>query len=406
MNIWIIKANEPLPIPGQKQRLFRMGLLADELQKRKHKVTWFTTTFDHFSKKQLFENDKEISVNNNYTLEILWSPKYTKNISISRIINHKYLSNKIKKKMKKLEKPDIIYVSFPIIDLAEVAIEYGEKNSIPVIIDIRDLWPDIFKHNLNGIKKIVAIPYIKLMDYKTKKIMKNAYAINGITPQIVEWGLKKANRDITEKDRSFYIGYKESEKLEKKINIENFDKDSFNLCFFGTLNNQFEFNKVVNIAKLIKDYNINIYVCGTGEEYEKLYSESLNLPNLKILGWLNKEELQYVLQNSKIGIAPYKSTFDFQMSVSNKFAEYLSYGLPIVLTSGGYMGELIEENKCGINNDNEEEIAKFIIETMENAEIYDTISKNAKKLYKENFVAEKIYSNLADYLEEIGGNKK
>ena len=31
------------------------------------------------------------------------------------------------------------------------------------------------------------------------------------------------------------------------------------------------------------------------------------------------------------------------MSVSNKFAEYLSYGLPIILTSEGYMKELIEK---------------------------------------------------------------
>jgi len=197
------------------------------------------------------------------------------------------------------------------------------------------------------------------------------------------------------------MGYEKNSILQKELNIKDFNNDSFNLCFFGTLNNQFEFDKIVKIAELIKEYNANIYICGTGQEYDKLYKESLRLPNLKLLGWVNKEQLQYILQNSKIGLAPYKPTFDFQMSVSNKFAEYLSYGLPVVLTSGGYMGKLIEENECGINSSDEEKIAKFIIKMMKNIEIYDKMSENAKKLYEENFVAEKIYSDLVDYLEKI-----
>jgi len=406
MNIWLLQANEPMPIVHEKQRLFRMGLIAEKLNKRGHHITWFATTFDHFQKKQMYNKDTVIDVNENYKLNLIWAPSYKNNISIKRIINHKYMGIGFRKKASKLEKPDLIYASFPTIDFAEEAVKYGKKHNVPVVIDIRDLWPDIFNHNLSKLKQLIAFPYIQYMQYKTKKIMKEAYAINGISPQIVEWGLKKANRNIAEKDKYFYIGYKESKELDKEVTIQDFDKSSFNLCFFGTLNNQFKFDKIVKIAELIKEYNVNIYVCGKGEEYDRLYNESLKLPNLKMLGWLNKEELQYVLQNSKIGIAPYKPTFDFQMSVSNKFAEYLSYGLPIVLTSGGYMGKLLEKKRCGINSDNEEEIAKFIIKTMENKEIYDIMSKNAKKLYEENFVAEKIYSDLADYLEEIGGNKK
>lgn len=403
MNIWLVKANEPLPVPGQKQRLFRMGLLSEELQKRGHNITWFATTFDHYSKEQLYEKDEKIKVKENLTLEILWSPAYKKNISVARMINHKYLSNKLKKKMEELEKPDLIYVSFPIIDLAEVAIKYGQKNNIPVIVDIRDLWPDIFKHNLTGIKKIIAIPYIMLMDYKTKKIMKKAFAINGIAPKIVEWGLKKAGREIQKNDRAFYIGYSNQSKevVEATVDI---DKNKFNLCFFGTLNNQFRFDMIVKIAKLLEDSNVNVYICGTGQEYEKLQEESKKLKNLKLLGWLNKEQLQYVLSNSKVGLAPYKPTFDFKMSVANKFAEYLAYGLPVILTSGGYMGELIDQNACGINSEIEEEIAKYIIKLAEDNNMYEETSKNAKKLYEENFVAEKIYSELVDYLEEI--NKK
>ena len=405
MKVWLFQAGEPLAVKGKKERLLRTGLMCEELAKRGHDVTWFATTFDHFTKEQLYNKDTVIDIKSNYRMNLIWAPEYKKNISIARIINHKYLALRFQKIAKNLEKPDLIYASFPTIDYAEAAVKYGERNNIPVIIDVRDLWPDIFNHNLSGIKKIIAFPYIQYMQYKTKKIFKKAYAINSISDKIVDWAIKKANREKNEKDKSFYIGYSNKKEIKEEI-IENVNKDSFNLCFFGTLNNQFEFDRIVKIAQKVKDYNIKIYVCGTGEEYNKLHKQSENLYNLEMLGWLNKEKLHYVLKNSKIGLAPYKPTFDFQMSVSNKFAEYLSYGLPIVLTSGGYMGELVEENKCGINSNNEDEIAEYIIKISQNKDLYKQISQNSIKLYEEKFIAEKIYSDLVDYLEQLGGCRK
>ena len=104
-------------------------------------------------------------------------------------------------------------------------------------------------------------------------------------------------------------------------------------------------------------------------------------------------------------MAPYKNTFDFQMSVSNKFAEYLSYGLPIILTSDGYMKSLLVQNECGISSQNVEEIYQFIIDVKNDEKVYQQMSQNAKKLYEENFVAEKIYQELADYLENLKEEK-
>ena len=106
-------------------------------------------------------------------------------------------------------------------------------------------------------------------------------------------------------------------------------------------------------------------------------------------------------KNSKIGMAIYKPTFDFQMSTSNKFAEYLSYGLPVVLTSGGYMGKLIEENECGININEAVEIVKYILKLKNSTKEYTRVSQNAESLYKQKFVAKKVYSDLVNYLEKI-----
>lgn len=397
MRVWLFQANEPMPNVHEGQRLFRMGLIAEELRKAGHDITWFSNTFDHFQKKQLYNKDTIVEVDEKYRINLIWSPSYKKNISVRRIINHKYMAMKFRKMASKLDKPDIIYTSFPTIEFAEEAIKYGKKNNVPVIVDIRDLWPDIFNHNLSKLKRIVAFPYIELMQYKTKKIMKNAFAINGISPDIVEWGLKKGGRAKTDYDKYFYMGYdKQVKNNEEKVELE---KDKFNLCFFGTLNNQFRFNKIIKLAELLKEDNVNIYVCGLGEQYE--YIKNQNMTNIKLLGWMNKQQLQYILKNSQMGLAPYKSTFDFQMGVSNKFAEYLSYGLPIVLTSGGYMGKIIDENDCGINTEDEETIVNYIRKIKVDEELYKKISNNALDLYNKEFVAETIYKELVKYLENI-----
>lgn len=401
MHIWMIKANEPMPIVNENQRLFRMGLLNRELAKRGHNITWFGTTFDHFTKKQLYNKDTVIQVQENYKLNILWSPSYKKNISIRRIINHKYLGLKLKKEMGKLEKPDLIYVSFPTIDLAEQAIKYGEKNKVPVIVDIRDLWPDTFEQNLKGILKVVAYPYIKLMEKKTKRIMKKAYALNAISPKMLEWGLKKANRDKKEQDRFFYIGYEKEKNINEKDVQVDIDKNKFNVSFFGTVNNQYNYEVLVETAKKLENENIDFYICGDGPQYKKLVELSKGVQNIKFLGWVGKEEINYVLKNSKIGIAPYKNTFDFQMSISNKFAEYLSYGLPIIITVDGYMAEFTNNNKCGFVSRNPIEISNYILELKNNQELYMQTSNNAKNTYEQNFIAEEIYKDLTNYIEKI-----
>lgn len=409
MNIWLLQASEPMPVVNKDERLLRTGMLAEELSKRNHRVTWFSNSFDHFRKKQLSDKDEIIKVKENYDIYMFHAPGYKKNISISRIINHKLVALKFKKISKKLEKPDLIYASFPIIDYAEEAVKYGKKNNVPVIVDIRDLWPDIFNHNLSKKMRILAWPYIKLMDYKTKKIMKNAFAINGTSAKIIDWGLDKAKRTKNSFDKYFYIGYNRQGNFNLEYKKEKIiDESKFNISFFATINNQFDYDRIVELAKKIynKDKKIMFNICGDGPQFKDLEEKTKGIPNIRLLGWLGKVDINYVLSNSKLGLAPYKNTFDFQMSVSNKFAEYISYGLPIIMTSEGYMKDLLEEEMCGLASQNVEDLYSFILDIKNNEDKYKIMSNNAIKLYEDKFIAEKIYKELVNYLEEIGGIKK
>lgn len=406
MNIWLLQASEPMPVVNKGERLWRMGMIAEEMTKRGHQITWFSNTFDHYLKKQLFDRDTIVKVKKNYDIYLIHGPKYKKNISISRIINHKLIARRFRRMACKMEKPDLIYVSFPTIDYAEEAVKYGKKYGVPVIVDVRDLWPDIFNHNLSGIIKMLAQPYIKWLDNKTKKIMKDAFAIHSISQAMLDWGLQKGQRNQGKYDRYFYLGYQKKENFEK-LETEMIDKSQFNLSFFATINNQFNYELILKLAENLqqKDTNIILNICGDGPQFKELKQKASHYDNIKLFGWVNKDGIHHILQNSKLGLAPYKNTFDFQMSVSNKFAEYLSYGLPVVMTVDGYMKSLLEKNECGISSQNVEELCKFILALKKDEKIYQQMSQNAKTLYEKNFVAEKVYQELADFLEKIKEEK-
>ena len=402
MKIWLLQASEILPL-NKNSRLMRMGLLGDELSKNKNnEITWFSSTFDHFKKIQLFDKNVDIDVKSNYHLKLIYAMGYKKNISISRIINHKLLGIRLKKMIKNMEKPDIIFASFPTIEFAEEAVKYGKKYHIPVIVDVRDLWPDIFEHNLNGILKLMAWPYIKYLDKKTKYILRECYKIVSISDLMLDWSLKKGLRKKTSLDKSFYLGYmKQNCKVEGKVkNIQHlFKNNQFNICFFATINNQFNYKLIADLAKSLENDDTNIIVCGNGPNYHELVDLCNGMTNVKLQGWCDINTLSYILNNSNFGLAPYKDTFDFRMSVSNKFCEYLSYGLPVILTCGGYMEGIINQKDVGVASLDVNKIREYILKLKSDDKLYKKISSNAEKLYNSEFNAEKIYPEMVKYLE-------
>lgn len=410
MRIWIIKANEPKPVLNNESRLGRMGLLAEELAERGNEVIWYTSTFSHLKKEQIYKEDTTVNIKENYVIEFIKTYGYKKNISLGRILSYRHLAHKFKKMSKKTEKPDIIYVAFPTIELAEKAIKYGKKNNIPIVVDVRDLWPDIFNHNLSGIVKILAQPYIYLMNVKTKKIMKQADNITATSPMMLEWAQKKGDRLGNRNDQHFHIGYKkQAEGIKCAIDIEHkikVDSNCFNVCFMGTLVKQFNFDILIDVAKRLEKENVKFYICGHGIRAEELKEKTKDIKNIVMTGWLEKEELNYALENMNIGFAPYNNTFDFQVNIPNKFAEYLFYGLPIIITSDGSMAEIVEDNNIGIASRDIEKISEFILKLKNDKEEYKKMSNRATQVYKDGFMADKVYSDLSDYLEKIVENYK
>lgn len=409
MKIWLIQANEPMPIVYPGARLMRMGLLANELRARNHDITWFATTFNHYGKNQKFDKDTIVKIDNNYRLNLIWAPSYKRNISVNRIINHKYMALRFRKIASALDKPDLIYVSFPTIDFAQEAIDFGEKNKIKVVVDVRDLWPDIFNFNLPKGMAFLAKPYISLLNTKTKRIMRKAYSLTAISPGVLEWAKNKGNRKETFNDKSFYMGYNNDEKGLEQVDILNIKRDDFVIIYCGAITRSLNYDYLINLAKrCMVNSHIKFLICGDGPFLEKFKHSVLKakLNNVVMPGWVNKKQINYLMSKSKIGIIPYNNTQDFQISVSNKFIEYLCYGLPMLIGIDGYMKDIAQKNNCGYATLSIEKAYDYIEKLKTDQIKYNDMSNRCLKLYEDKFNSDKVYKDLSNYLESIITERK
>ena len=417
MNIWLIKAGEPLPTGVGQPRLFRTGLLAAALCQRGHGVTWWTSCFDHFSKTFLFDRDESVDISERYRIELLHSAGYKRNVSLSRMIDQYAVARAFSRKSASRAAPDIIVCSYPTIDLSLAAVTYGKKNSVPVVLDTRDLWPEIFAGYLPKAVRWMARPALAVLDRRARMAFRGATAITGHTDDFVRFGLEKAGREGDAYDRSFPFGYTAKDPGDSEVWAAEAYWDSLGVeggvqrprfCFIGA----FAAHRCLDIETVIEASRIliregadhQVILCGEGPRREGCIRMAAGAPQLLFPGFIDYPKIWTLMRRCLAGILPYRPSEDTSKSIPNKSVEYLAGGLPVVsgLTEGPFHRILTAEGvgveyECG----NPRSCADALKSLLKNAPMRDQMEQRARALFAERFVAERVYGEMAEHIEEI-----
>lgn len=414
MRIWLITVGEPLPVDGPNERLLRTGILADLLARRGHEVVWWTSSFDHVRKRHRESGGGRVSLSPNYRLILLRSCGYRRNVSPARILDHFLLARKFAAIAPREAPPDVILCSMPTIELALEAVRFGRRTGIPVVLDIRDLWPDIFLDLVpswgRGIARIALSPWYRMLS----EACGGATAVTGITEPIMEWGLGRAGRSRTGLDRDFPLGYAERSPAPGEIaegrafwegkGVGAPEKE-FRVCFFGTFGRQFDLETVIRAARLLEKghRSIRFILCGSGDRFPFYRELAGGLSNMEFPGWVGALEIWTLMRLSHAGLAPYHNSPDFMASLPNKAIEYLSAGLPVVSCLKGELEKLLDASGCGVNYSEScpEGLAAALAGLHDDRARLEAMAGNALRLYRERFMAEKVYSEMGVYLEDL-----
>ena len=207
MRIWLTTVGEPLPSDPGNERLLRTGILAELLVRQGWEVVWWTSTFNHQQKKQRCTSDATARLGDRYVIRMLFSPGYRKNVSVARIRSHRVCADNFTKAAVNERPPDVILCSYPTLELSLACVKYGRKNCVPVVLDIRDLWPDLLLNVAPRWGRSLARAALAPMFREARAACRGAKAICGVTSPMVDFGLRHANRRRTPLDRDFSFGY-------------------------------------------------------------------------------------------------------------------------------------------------------------------------------------------------------
>jgi len=315
---------------------------------------------------------------------------------IDRIKNMVYfyfnLLNVSKKLIKKGDKPDFILAS-SVHPLTLVAgIKLGKKFNIPVICEVRDLWPEaIFTFNKAKENSLLG----KLLVRGEYWIYKNADALIFTKEGDIDY-IKEKKWDIQQYGK---IDLNKAHYINNGVDVEAFnssinqniledndlDKKKFNVVYVGAIRPVNNVNNLLETAIKLKEYDdIQFLIYGDGNQREELEQKvkNENLLNIKFKGFVNKKYIPYILSKSSVNILNYSSDqYNWTRgNSSNKLFEYLASGKPVISTvKMGY--SIIYKYNCGfeLKKNNPEELAKAILNIRNmDLSIYNEYSTNAK----------------------------
>lgn len=407
MKIWVIEIGEPLPLE-KDVRLHRYGMFTPFLAKDGFDVTWWTNSFSHAPKKHLVERDTELMWEG-VRLRIIRGLGYSRNVSLARIKHNKHFASRFAEEAPKQEKPDLIIAPIPIIEAAVEIMKYAKPRGIPVMMDIRDEWPEELRNlapkPMRWLSRIMLSRAYKNMGW----VCRQATGIMSISERTVEFGLRFAGRPRGPTDFVFPLGYSLALPSVEKVTearqwllSKGVTPGIFTVCFFGTIGKFFDFKTVIDaVVELSGEVPIQLLIGGQGGEFERVKKWANNHPSIFLLGWLDAPKIHAAMQLSHVGLANYKT--GTAMSLPNKPFEYMAGSLAILSSIDGELAQLLDAYHCGLSykSDDKETLKAQLYKLSNDLGATRELGANGHRLLLDRFETNKVFKQVVANLKRV-----
>lgn len=254
-----------------------------------------------------------------------------------------------------------------------------------MVFEVRDLWPEgaieLGKLN-NPILQKIAIWFEKLC-------YRNSAFVVPCSKGMEEGVLRKYSKSKTlvipnASDVELFANVLEDD---KKLPEKYKGKKLF--LYAGSLGLMDEVEQIIEGMRLVTNPNILFLIIGEGAERKHLESlvSKYQLYNIEFLGLIPKTEVIKWFSRAEASFVTFKDLPVLHTSSPNKMFDSFAAGVPIIQSTKGWIKELVEKEKCGINVEpNTPETFKVAIEKIaNNKEFRDELASNAKKLALNDF---------------------
>lgn len=414
MKLLIFQTGEPIHSDADSPRPMRLINVSNAFAKKGHVVHIISTSFSHQQKKHrnspsFFKYSQSISY------QLISSPGYRANIGLERFLDHFILAISLYKALRSLEfKPDAIFIGYPPIECALVAVLWAKYFRIPSFLDIKDSWPAMFADYVPPTYKwlvgLCTFPY-SLMAQLSFRL---ADYIVTMSSSYLNWISRYSQRSLTESNSLILplIPPSDASSSDDSTSLlcnyanavlSNAPRSLPIFSFIGSLTASFDFTCLYKaVIELNKSHEFLFVIAGDGSERESIQRLFFDIPNVIFPGWLEYADVKLLLSNSICLVAPYRSIDNFTMNVPNKIVDSMAHKTTFLTSLGGEVRMLATEHNCGIachdTPDSWRESMQLLIES---PGLVEKLSSSSFKFYLENFTYDATYAKFVDYVSSV-----
>jgi len=417
MKVWVVKTSEMLASDNSNGRLMRSGIIAHMLDARGHEVTWWMSTFDHANRRSRCMTDTSMTYGSRGTIRMLHSPGYRASVSFARLWDHITWGRHFERAIEAAPLPDVILCAYPTIEAALICARFGQRHRVPLIMDLRDMWPDLFAELAPAALRPLAWTLLAPLRARAAEALHKATALFAITEEFLQWGLRLAGRARGELDGAFAQAYplanleppgsaeaSEAREFWDRLGISR--NTAFNVVLIGSITaRRVEMDAVLAAARVLQHDTppVRFVIAGGGDDLELYRRRGRDCRNVVFSGWLRLAQIRELLARAHLGLVPYRNTPDYRMSVPTKAAEYFAAGVPVATCLLGTLPRLLRERGCGQQFDagDPHSLVTLVRRLRDQPAQWRQLSANAQQTFRSEFVAENVYARLIEQLEAI-----
>ncbi|MGS0827508.1 glycosyltransferase family 4 protein [Shewanella sp. 0m-8] len=385
--------------------------MAKRLVAKGHEVT-FVTSSAYLSNSYSFRDGWNEIYIDGIRLYVLHLPYSNNDSFIKRILKFIKFSWLSTLKSLKIES-DVVFATSTPLTIAIPGLIYSKVNKIPLVFEIRDLWPEL--PVAVGVIKSPLV--IKLAEWLEKYTYKNSTRLiglspgmcdgiirHGISPDKVTLATNSCDTKLFDVDVSVGVKYKET-------NLD-FLKGRKLVVYTGTfgLINNVEYLSELASSMLKIDSDICFVAIGDGMEKQNVIDKAIKLKvlnnNLYVLPPVAKTEIVKLLSAADMSISLFGPVPQMWHNSANKLFDALASGTPIAINYGGWQKDFIEEYECGLVLDaiDYDNSARALTSFLNNHIYYNKATKQCKFLaynkFSRDMMAERIENTLLEAVSD------
>jgi glycosyltransferase involved in cell wall biosynthesis len=288
---------------------------------------------------------------------------------------------------------DVVFATSTPLTIALPAVYSSRKLKIPMVFEVRDLWPEL-PIAMGALKN----PIMKFFAQKLENFAyKNSSSIIALSPGmrdgVVATGYHKEKVAVIPNSSDVKLFDVDSSLVEDFRSKREWLMDRPLLVYAGTFGLINGVGYMVNMARcLLQDSsNIRILLIGDGFEFEKvqlLAKEAgvLN-KNLFIERQIPKKDIPVAFNAATVSLSLFIDKPEMWANSANKFFDGLAAKKPILINYGGWQKELLEKHKAGISiwGLSDEDAAQKISEVIHDAKWLEMAGEASYKMALELF---------------------